>query len=233
MLFDVDPDDPDEYLYSGVVAIVFEILPTYSNTPVLIHIGTGFMADNKTIITAAHVYNQDPGAEGTVLSRRAYHGVDITTSYSDLTSYLKEYAYSPIKSGIIPTSYEPVTLKNDWFIGVLQSSFYTDHYMFNCSAIDSSILWEYTYAVGYPHNYAMNMMQSNGKVTAYGVNETHIEVMNLIEVGMSGGPIYAAVNGRSCIAIICAIDPSNGYGRGTIMTQSMVDLIINTIVSHD
>lgn len=155
----------------------------------------------------------------------------MSTSNADLTADLQNYEYRVIDFGVSPTSYNPITLENDWFVGVLRSSFYTPHYLFNCYSIDSSILWEYTSAVGYPSTYSMNMKKSHGKVIEYNENDTHIITSNRIEPGMSGGPIYAEVGGRSCIAIISGID-SDGYCNAIRMTDDMVDIICDTIINY-
>lgn len=67
--FDVDPYDPNERLYSGVVSIVFKVIDN-NNSTYLFHVGTGFMADDRTIITAAHVfYGNSLGSAGTILEK--------------------------------------------------------------------------------------------------------------------------------------------------------------------
>ncbi len=236
----VSPSDPNEYLYSGVVLVVVygRDISDPSGTELVLQYGSGFMVSGKILVTAAHVIFPDSVPVGyEISSRYVYRDVEVEQlnqyDYSCLDDYPRQQIISMVWSSLYVDG--DTTISYDWCIAELPTSF-NNLYYFNCYTVDSTIINEPTWSVGYPTTDKFYMRQSDGSVTGYWPYidqdvQNQLQVNNNIYPGMSGGPIYAHVGGRSCIAIIRARNSSiKGWGTliYPLVLNSIYDAILNS-----
>ena len=227
----VHPYGGDDYLYSGVVLIVGYIEVLGVMIPVTY--GSGFAVGGNTVVTAAHVMLSDTYL---IDEFRVYIGVDYDTNTSG--QGLENYPYYTVEDYFTGDYHSIEDTKEDW--AVLRADGLVNHnefvYCFNVYAADSTIQGEPVYSLGYPGNAAHRMAKVTGEVRAILVNDGALLITNYCTEGMSGGPIYAHVGGRSAIAInhsfIGAANSNNGQSWGTLITDDLLNIIFDAVLDN-
>ncbi|MBQ9079760.1 MAG: hypothetical protein IJY27_01690 [Clostridia bacterium] len=211
----------DDILYKGVVLIVS--VAENDDGDIEYTQGTGFMVSSNVVVTSAHLAAPllDEGWRTTEV--RVYPHIDYVAPTATPLSSLNSYSYVTVSTAIFGLD----AYDSDWYVGTLSSNI-SNIYLFNCYSVDSSIIGTTTYSVGYGSSTRFRRLESQGQVVNVLTSSNNLQVSNYMEPGMSGGPIYAHVGGRSCIAINRAgTDPSF---FGTMITDTLLDIIIDSIL---
>ncbi len=218
--------DPSSYfLYSGVLLIAVYATNPYGIVEPYCY-GSGFLAGGKTIVTAAHVAapTLDDGWSNPQV--RVYYNLHFSASsdpYGDLDSY-PYYTVYDCQHG------SAESISTDWYVGTLSSTI-NGAYYFNCYVVDSSVVGEDTFSVGYASTNKFLKCESQGVALEYWPQLNNLFMSNTIVSGMSGGPIYSYYNGRNCIAINRAYNSTTRNGHGTLITDKIFDYIVDSILS--
>ena len=233
----VHPYGGTDYLYSGVVLIVAIAEQFGQSTP--ISVGSGFVVGGDVVLTAAHVTLSD---SFTISEIRVYPGVDHDADFWG--DGLENYSYYTITNCYRGTNTQSNAVEdpeNDWCIAIADGL--SDHdeflYNFNCYSVNSSIIGTQTYAVGYPNTQSYRMAESSGYVYSM-LDSTNRVLLNTnpSNAGMSGGPLYAHVGGRSAIAINSFYIPPEdteteyGAGGGPLFTSTLLNLVYDAILEN-
>lgn len=220
----VDPDS--DILYKGILLLVVYATNPQGNVVPYQH-GSGILAGGKTIVSAAHVAAPTLPEGWSNPQVRVYYGIHFTASSSNPFSSLNSYSYYTVYECNYGSD---SSISTDWYVGTLSSSI-SNAYYFNCYVTDSSVVGEDTFCAGYAGGNKFKKSESQGSALAFYPSFGNLMVSNTIESGMSGGPIYAHVGGRSCIAINRAYNSTTGNGYGTLITDQILDYIIDSILS--
>jgi hypothetical protein len=234
---------PTQYLYSGVVLIALFNGDEFAGV-----FSTGYMLDSGTFLTNIHsIYAMDDNtSEVTITSPvpdvRVYFDVNIDRvigSYDEINDelspgtwaaievYLENHHDNYIEAATI--TYSDAIFKTntnghtdreyDWIVGKLKTPNTDDIFYWDCMIPNTTLEGTYTYAVGYPGEYALRMVETVGQI--YDIYEYYnaVESTNSIVGGMSGSPTYVVNNGIKCIGILRGtVSYDSGY---TVYSESV------------
>ena len=220
--------NPNSYMYSGIVVVA-----VYDASGECDAVGTGFMIDSDNFLTALHVIfedNEDTFAiypTNELPEIRVFFDVDYDLTGDNLMetmSFTKERLQAMRESGILVTNgyYSPqVTVSNtdndspfDWFVGKLATPV-TGVYYWNCVVPSTSYIGLSSYVAGYPREYALQKVETIGIVRDIDIDACFIEVSNMNDAGMSGGPVYIFSGSLKCCGINNFGTELNGAAYGS------------------
>ena len=181
--------------------------------------GTGFMIDSQHFLTALHVVVEQDDDTGIVYPLnfydevRVYFGITESLGILDYDTFFNvehtDYVRNSLGTYSTGTISYPGTTKYDWYIGTLETPV-ANAYYFDCAGTDMSVLQDDSYIVGYPGQYKYQMVITYGNLLNYHTTSSAglyplivdtLEVSNIGERGMSGGPLYTMSSSLKCYGI--------------------------------
>ena len=231
--------------YSGVVLIT-----TWRNNVLLKH-GTGFLLDNRTVMTALHMLyeyadsnSSDEFDLSVILSDeiRVYYNVSedlMRSSASETSAALLTFLnsddaqYITMSNLVYSSAVNPPNNGNDdnydWLLGKLSTPL-TGRYYWNCAIPTGTLQGKTSYVVGYPETHLLKMTETSGTVVAVVSDQSSLDRNKILytnsnEDGLSGGPMYSEWGGVKCYGV--HIGFSNNYAVAVKIYEDLFNVIVD------
>ena len=237
--YTVSPNDPNNFLYSGVVLVVYMLEDPATGYQFPFNIGSGFMVNNHTVVSARHCISPELDNPDSDIwdaydyaGIRIYYGVDVTCTDSNpvLHTCLNSYPYTTVVDASYSSAYESYDTPHDWCVMTTADDI-NGVYYFSCNSIESySVLgWE-CWSVGYPNNNQFRMREISSEVTGVYNSFNNIKFDYPIYSSMSGGPVYTYDGGRYCCAINRA--SKDGVTWATMINNEIINVIYDRMLNY-